>query len=149
MAGDGGNAVAAVLDGALYRAAGYLSEYTVTASEDAATALAGFATEISAGPSSESSQVVSFVLSNDNPSLFSEAPAISAAGDLTFTPATEAFGTALVEMYAQDNGGTNFGGLNRSAVKRFKIAVTGVNDAPVAGTQFVTVAEDTAHADRV
>ena len=146
MAGDGGNAVAAVLDGALYRAAGYLSEYTVTASEDAATALAGFATEISAGPSTESSQVVSFVLSNDNPSLFSEAPAISGAGDLTFTPATEAFGTALVEMYAQDNGGTNFGGLNRSAVKRFKIAVTGVNDAPVAGTQFVTVAEDTAQA---
>lgn len=146
MAGDGGNAVAAVLDGALYRAAGYLSEYTVTASEDAATAWVGFATEISAGPSSESSQVVSFVLSNDNPTLFSEVPAISSAGDLTFTPATEVSGTALVEVYAQDNGGTNFGGLNRSTVKRFKIAVAAVNDPPVAGPQALAVVEDTAQA---
>jgi hypothetical protein len=55
-------------------------------------------------------------------------------------------GTALVEVYAQDNGGTNFAGVDRSAVKRFKITVSGVNDAPVAGSQAVTTAEDTAKA---
>ena len=146
IAGNGGNAVAAVLDGGLYRAAGYESEYTVSAVEDTATTVAGFATEISAGPASESSQVVSFVLSSNNANLFAEGPAISTAGTLSFTPAADAVGTALVEVYAQDNGGTNFAGVDRSAVKRFKITVSGVNDAPVAGSQAVTTAEDTAKA---
>jgi large repetitive protein len=146
IAGDGGNAVAAVLDGGLYRAAGYVSEYTVSVVEDTATTVAGFATEISAGPASESSQVVSFVLSSNNTNLFSAGPAISTAGTLSFTPAADAVGTALVEVYAQDNGGTNFAGVDRSAVKRFKITVSGVNDAPVAGSQAVTTAEDTAKA---
>ena len=146
IAGDGGNAVAAVLDGGLYRAAGYVSEYTVSAVEDTMTTVAGFATEISAGPASESSQVVSFVLSSNNANLFSEGPAISTAGELTFTPAADAVGTALVEVYAQDNGGTNYAGVDRSAVKRFKITVTGENDAPVAGSQAVAAVEDTAKA---
>jgi VCBS repeat-containing protein len=146
IAGDGGNAVAAVLDGGLYRAAGYVSEYTLSVVEDTATTVAGFATEISAGPASESSQVVSFVLSSNNTNLFAEGPAISTAGTLSFTPATDAVGTALVEVYALDNGGTNFAGVDRSAVKRFKITVSGVNDAPVAGSQAVTTAEDTAKA---
>jgi photosystem II stability/assembly factor-like uncharacterized protein len=146
IAGDGGNAVAAVLDGALYRAAGYVSEYTLSVVEDTATTVAGFATEISAGPASESSQVVSFVLSSNNTNLFSEGPAISTAGTLSFTPAADAVGTALVEVYALDNGGTNFAGVDRSAVKRFMITVSGVNDAPVAGSQAVTTAEDTAKA---
>ena len=139
IAGDGGNAVAAVLDGGVYRAAGYVTEYTVSA-------VAGFVTEISAGPANESSQVVSFVLSSNNANLFSEGPAISTAGELTFTPASDAVGTALVEVYAQDNGGTNYAGVDRSAVKRFKITVSGENDAPVAGSQAVAAVEDTAKA---
>jgi hypothetical protein len=146
IAGDGGNALATVLDGALYRAAGYVDLHTVTAVEDTMTTVAGFATEISAGPANESSQVVSFVLSSNNANLFSEGPAISAAGELTFTPASDAVGTALVEVYAQDNGGTNYAGVDRSAVKRFKITVSGENDAPVAGSQAVAAVEDTAKA---
>jgi hypothetical protein len=146
IAGDGGNAVAAVLDGGLYRAAGYVTEYTVSAVEDTMTTVAGFAKEISAGPSNESSQVVSFVLSSNNANLFSEGPAISTAGELTFTLASDAVGTALVEVYAQDNGGTAYAGVDRSAVKRFKITVSGENDAPVAGSQAVAAVEDTAKA---
>jgi hypothetical protein len=146
IAGDGGNALATVLDGALYRAAGYVDLHTVTAVEDTMTTVAGFATEISAGPANESSQVVSFVLSSNNANLFSEGPTISAAGELTFTPASDAVGTALVEVYAQDNGGTNYAGVDRSAVKRFKITVSGENDAPVAGSQAVAAVEDTAKA---
>ncbi len=146
IAGDGGNAVAAVLDGAIYRAAGYVTEYTVTAVEDTATTVAGFATEISAGPANESAQVVSFVLSSNNTNLFSEGPAISTAGVLTFTPAADAVGTALVTVYAQDNGGTNNAGVDRSAAKQFKITVTAENDAPVAGSQAVAAVEDTAKA---
>ena len=146
IAGDGGNALAAVLDGGLYRAARYESEFTLSGVEDTMTTVAGFVTEISAGPASESSQVVSFVLSSNNANLFSEGPAISTAGELTFTPAADAVGTALVEVYALDNGGTNYAGVNRSAVKRFKITVTGENDAPVAGSQAVAAVEDTAKA---
>jgi len=146
IAGDGGNAVAAVLDGALYRAAGYVSESTLTVVEDTMTTVAGFATAISAGPASESSQVVSFVLSSNNANLFSAGPAISATGELTFTPALNAVGTALVEVYAQDNGGTNYAGIDRSAVKRFKITVTAENDAPVATAQTVAAVENTSKA---
>jgi hypothetical protein len=123
-----------------------VSEYTVSAVEDTMTTVAGFATEISAGPSNESSQVVSFVLSSNNANLFSEGPAISTAGELTFTLASDAVGTALVEVYAQDNGGTAYAGVDRSAVKRFKITVSGENDAPVAGSQAVAAVEDTAKA---
>jgi len=49
-----------------------------------------------------------------------------------------------VSVYAQDNGGTNNAGVDRSASKTFNITVTPVNDAPVAGSQAVAVVEDTA-----
>jgi len=144
IAGNGSNAIGAVLDGPLYQAAGYVTEYTVTAVEDTATSVAGFATDISAGPSNESTQVVSFVLTSNNADLFSEGPAIGTDGTLTFTPAADATGTALVTVVAKDNGGTANGGVDTSAGKTFKITVTGVNDAPVAGSQAVAAVEDTA-----
>ena len=146
IAGDGGNALAAVLDGPLYRAAGYVTEYVVTAEEDTATTVAKFAKDMSAGPAHESAQVVSFVLTSDKPEMFSEGPAISSSGELTFTPASDAVGTALVSVYAKDNGGTTDGGVDSSAARTFKVTVTGVNDAPVAGSQVVTALEDTAKA---
>jgi len=52
----------------------------------------------------------------------------------------------LVEVYAQDNGGTNYAGIDRSAVKRFKITVTAENDAPVATAQTVAAVENTSKA---
>ena len=146
IAGDGGNALAAVLDGPLYRAAGYVTEYVVTAEEDTATTVAKFAKDMSAGPTHESAQLVSFVLTSDKPEMFSEGPAISSSGELTFTPASDAVGTALVSVYAKDNGGTTDGGVDSSAARTFKITVSGVNDAPVAGSQVVTALEDTAKA---
>jgi photosystem II stability/assembly factor-like uncharacterized protein len=146
ISGDGSNALAAVIDGGLYRASSLVSDATVTVAEDTATTLAGFATEISAGPASESSQVVSFVVTNNNTNLFSEAPAISSSGTLTFTPAADAVGTALVTVVAKDDGGTTNGGFNTSAAKTFNITVTAENDAPVAGSQAVAAVEDTAKA---
>jgi len=146
IAGDGGNALAAVLDGPLYRAAGYVTEYVVTAVEDTATTVAKFAKDMSAGPAHESTQLVSFVLTSDKPEMFSEGPAISSSGELTFTPASDAVGTALVSVYAKDNGGTTDGGVDSSAARTFKVTVSGVNDAPVAGSQVVTALEDTAKA---
>ncbi len=99
--------------------------------EDAgAQSIAGWASAISPGPTSESSQSVSFAIGNDRPALFSAQPALSAGGTLTYTPAPNANGTATVTVTARDNGGTANGGSDTSAAQTFTIAVTPVNDAP-------------------
>ena len=146
ISGDGGNAIAAVIDGSLYRAAGYFTEQTLAVDEDAATTIAGFAYDISAGAKESSDQTVTFVVSNNNTNLFKAGPAISADGTLTFTPADNQSGSATVTVFVQDNGGTALGGVDKSASKAFNIQVNSVNDAPVAGAQTVTTAEDTAKA---
>ncbi len=89
-------------------------------------ATAGVVTAISAGPADEASQSVSFLVSNDNNALFSVQPTIGADGKLTFTPATDAFGTATVTVVAVDDGG----GADTSAAQTFVITVAPVNDAP-------------------
>ncbi|MBP7691746.1 MAG: tandem-95 repeat protein [Anaerolineales bacterium] len=88
-----------------------------------------FASAIAAGPN-ETGQTVSFALTNTNNSLFSAQPALSAGGQLTFTPAANAFGSATVYVTASDNGGTANGGQNTAAVQTFVITVNAVNDAP-------------------
>jgi len=72
----------------------------------------------------ESSQVVDFLVSNDNNNLFSVQPAMSANGTLTYTPAPGAIGTATVTVKAHDDGGTLNGGVDTSAAQTFKINVT-------------------------
>jgi VCBS repeat-containing protein len=90
-----------------------------------------WATAISPGPASESGQTVHFnVTGNTNAALFSVAPAISPTGDLTYTPAANANGTAAITITLQDNGGTANGGVDTSAAQTFNINVTAVNDAP-------------------
>jgi hypothetical protein len=89
-----------------------------------------WATGISAGPSSESSQTVTFTVSTDNASLFSAAPGVASNGTLSFTSAPDANGTAHVTVSAVDDGGTAGGGHDTSASQSFTITVTAVNDAP-------------------
>ncbi len=121
-----------------------VSDYVVNAVEDTFTSVEGFATQISSGPANESLQTVKLVLNVIlNPELFAIAPAISADGTLTFTPASDANGTAKVEVYAQDDGGTADGGVDQSPVQTFLVTVAAVNDPPVAGSQVVSAAEDT------
>ena len=74
-----------------------------------------WATAISPGPASESSQTVSFTVDADNPALFTVQPAIAADGTLTYKPAADANGVATVTVTAVDNGGTANGGTNTSA----------------------------------
>jgi VCBS repeat-containing protein len=80
--------------------------------------------------SAESGQTVSFLVENNNPSLFSVQPAISADGTLTYTPAPNATGVATVTVRARDSGGAEFGGSDTSAPQTFTITVTPVNDCP-------------------
>jgi hypothetical protein len=79
----------------------------------------------------EAAQTVSFIVNNDNASLFSAQPAISADGTLTYTPAPNASGVANVTVVAMDDGGTANGGNDTSAPCRFTITVTAVNNEPV------------------
>ncbi|PZV16161.1 MAG: hypothetical protein DCF22_05835 [Leptolyngbya sp.] len=106
--------------------------------------VSGFASNITAGPGEGSSQVVSFLVANDNPSLFSVAPTISPTGTLTYTSAPDANGTAVVTVQLTDNGGVTPGsGQDTSAPQLFTIIVTPVNDRPtltLPGTQ--TISED-------
>jgi VCBS repeat-containing protein len=102
-----------------------------TANEDAGTkTVMNFATAISAGPADESGQIVSFLVSNDNTALFSGQPVIDGLGNLTYTLAADAFGSAKVSVQAKDTGGTMFGGVDTSAAQFFTITVNAVNDAP-------------------
>ncbi|HEX2836409.1 MAG TPA: Ig-like domain-containing protein [Thermoanaerobaculia bacterium] len=104
----------------------------VTVNEDSGAYSAAWASAISAGPG-EGGQTVTFVASNNNNALFSVQPTISSTGVLSFTPAPNAFGSATVSVYAQDNGGTANGGVDTSATITFTITVNGINDPPAAG----------------
>ncbi|HQF54897.1 MAG TPA: Ig-like domain-containing protein [Fibrobacteria bacterium] len=89
-----------------------------------------WATSISRGPADESGQNMGFRVSNDNNTLFSTQPAISATGTLTYTPAAGAVGTATVLVRLGDDGGTANGGVDSSSVDTFRIVVTPVNQPP-------------------
>ncbi|MGN6755615.1 MAG: beta strand repeat-containing protein, partial [Thermomicrobiales bacterium] len=86
-----------------------------------------WATAISPGPPNESGQTVTFnITGNTNAALFSAGPAISPTGVLTYTPATNANGTATITIVLQDNGGGN----DTSPPQTFVITVTPVNQPP-------------------
>jgi hypothetical protein len=101
-----------------------------TLNEDAGPqSVFNWATNISAGPS-ESGQSLEFLVTNDNPAFFAVAPAIDAAGTLTFLAAPNANGVATVAVQLRDNGGSADGGIDTSASQTFTITVSAVNDAP-------------------
>ncbi|MDB6028210.1 MAG: tandem-95 repeat protein, partial [Verrucomicrobiales bacterium] len=95
-----------------------------------AQAFVNWATNIIAGPSDESGQALSFVVTNDNNSLFAVQPALSTNGTLTFVPADNAFGAAMVTVLLQDDGGTAYGGSDTSSAQTFLLNITPINDAP-------------------
>jgi hypothetical protein len=83
-----------------------------------------WATGISAGAAWETSQLLDFVVSNDNNALFLVQPAVSPDGTLTCTPAPGAYGSATVTVRLHDSGGTVGGGQDTSATQTFVLNVT-------------------------
>jgi Ca2+-binding RTX toxin-like protein len=75
-------------------------------------------------------QTLEFITTNDNNALFASQPSIAANGTLTYTPAANANGTAVVSVQLKDSGGTANGGQDTSIVQTFTIIVDPVNDAP-------------------
>ena len=105
--------------------------------------LAGFATDIAAGPANENAQTVAFRVTNNNNALFSVQPAIAPDGTLSYTPAPNSSGVATMSVVLKDNGGTGNGGVDSSAPQIFTLQVLAVNRAPVAVAQSVSTNEDT------
>ncbi|NUQ63356.1 MAG: putative Ig domain-containing protein, partial [Pirellulales bacterium] len=93
--------------------------------------VAGWATDISAGPGNESAQRLSFLVATDNDALFASRPALDpATGALSYTTADNAVGSATVTVYLKDNAGIDRGGVDTSLPQTFTITVQPVNDAP-------------------
>jgi Bacterial Ig domain len=88
-----------------------------------AQTIPGWATAISPGPADESSQNVTFTVTNDNNGLFSVQPAIAPDGTLTFTPALLSLGSATVTVRAVDDGGSSNGGNDTSPPQTFTITI--------------------------
>ena len=108
-----------------------------------AQTVAGWATNMVKGPADESTQTLSFTVTNNKNALFATQPAISSAGQLTYTPADNAFGVATVTVTLKDNGGTANGGINSTVAQTFTITVLPVNDQPTfSDNGNVTVTED-------
>ncbi len=104
----------------------------------------GWATGIDDGDSTLTQAVTFNIVSNSNSALFSLQPTISPAGDLLYTPAPNANGTATISVQLTDNGSNVAPNVNQSAIQTFTITVNAVNDAPsfTKGSD-ISVAEDT------
>ncbi len=85
--------------------------------------VSNWATAISKGPANESLQTVTFLVTNNNNSLFSVQPTISSFGQLQYTVAGNALGIAVVTVRVQDSGGTANGGIDTSPAQTFNITV--------------------------
>ncbi len=101
---------------------------TVHAWGEAAYAFPSWASGISAGPSDESGQTLTFVCTPDRPGFFRAGPAVAANGTLTYTPALLADGLATVSIVLRDGGGTANGGVDQSAAQTFAIRVNADTD---------------------
>ena len=100
--------------------------------EDAGPITTAWATAITAGPADEATQTLTFIVTNSNPGLFTAQPAIGAGGALSYQPAPNASGSAVVTVRLRDNGGTANGGVDTSDPQTFTVTVAPVNDPPVA-----------------
>jgi len=117
----------------------------VNSDEDAgAQTEPGWASSIDDGDGATQSLTFN-ITNNTNAALFSAGPAVDAtSGDLTYTAASDANGSAMITLVLTDDGGTPNGGADTSAPETFTITVNPVDDPPVAVDDTATVTEDAA-----
>jgi hypothetical protein len=107
----------------------------------------GWASGFTPGPSDESGQsLVSYTVSNVSDSaFFSAGPSVDNSGNLTYTPAANAFGTVTFDVTVKDSGTTADDGIDTSEVQTFAITVNPLDDAPViTGQNPLSLYEDSA-----
>lgn len=73
--------------------------------------------------------ILGYTVTNDNNALFAVQPSIDNAGTLTFTPASNLYGTATVTVIATDTN--EYPEFADSEPQTFEITITGVDDPPV------------------
>jgi hypothetical protein len=88
-----------------------------------AQVVSGWATSISPGAASETSQKLTFLTSTAQTWLFTDLPRIDSNGNLTFAPAPRQRGMAAVTVQLQDDGGIENGGQDASAPQTFLISL--------------------------
>ncbi len=110
-----------------------------TVNEDAGAQAVAFISNGSTGAANET-QTLIYNVSNNVPTLFSVQPAISAAGQLTYTSADNANGVATVTVSLTDSDDGY--GSDTTADQVFTIAVNAVNDAPTIAVQAYSVDEN-------
>ena len=125
---DSGTATATLEVSSVNDAPSFTAGTDQTVLEDAGAQSLPWATEPNDGD--DGTQVLTFSVSNNNEGLFAVQPAIATDGTLTYTPAADANGNALVTVTLSDDGGTANGGGDTSAAAQFTISVESVNDAP-------------------
>ncbi|MFK8113419.1 MAG: hypothetical protein AB8B91_14540, partial [Rubripirellula sp.] len=88
--------------------------------------VSGFIVSFEAGPADEASQqLLGYnVVSVGNPDLFATQPSIDLFGELTYTPADNAFGTSAFVVTALSACGTDNGRVDTSEQQTFSITVT-------------------------
>ncbi len=89
-----------------------------------------WATNITPGPANQTGETVSFIVTNNNPGLFTSQPSISPTGTLTYATAPVRQGSATVTVTLANNGSTANGGDTTSTPVTFVINVFPVNQAP-------------------
>ncbi|MGZ5528558.1 MAG: FG-GAP-like repeat-containing protein, partial [Limisphaerales bacterium] len=121
-----------------------LPQPAVSALEDSGTiTVSNFCTSISAGPTNEVAQTLTFVIGNTNKAAFTSQPAIDKNGTLKFHPALAYVGTNYFTVYLKDSGTTANAGVNVSATNVFSIGVTTNNFRHISGTYNGLFYEDT------
>ncbi|MVM39635.1 hypothetical protein GO730_21860 [Spirosoma sp. HMF3257] len=112
-----------------------LSTTEVVTNEDAGPQLIpGVAIQMN-DENDERVQELAFTVTTTNPTLFAVSPTLDAqTGTLTYTPATDAFGTATVTVILSDDGSGELPSRNTSLPQTFTIRVEPVNDAPTLNT---------------
>ncbi|ETR65434.1 MAG: hypothetical protein OMM_14257, partial [Candidatus Magnetoglobus multicellularis str. Araruama] len=115
--------------------------------EDSSTQImTGWANHIIAGPENEYTQTMTFIVDTDQLSLFKKAPEISPDGTLRYEPQENEFGIARLDITLIDNGGTEYGGNNKSDTQTAIIEILQVNDQPAFSMGMdITVTEDCAY----
>lgn len=86
--------------------------------------VSAFATSINVGAANETGQSLMFLVTSDNDALFSTLPTIdNSSGELSYTTAVDANGTAILTVVLMDDGGTENGGIDKSDPQTFVISV--------------------------
>jgi len=98
--------------------------------DDPLQVMNGWAYNILAGPSNESSQQLNFSTTATHSDIFAREPEINGNGNLIFEVKNNEHGISVVSIQLIDDGGTDNGGCN-STEKSFTITVNPVNDPPI------------------